>query len=56
MPQILDTLKENNVKTDVLFFNKKEKRAMHAYMIFDGLETNKITLSRAEKFLKGECK
>lgn len=49
-------LEEKNIKTDVLFFRKKEKRAMHAYMIFDGLETNKITLERLEIFLKGESK
>jgi len=47
-------LEEKGVKTDVLFFKKQEKRAMHAYMIFDGLETNKITLDRLETFLKGE--
>lgn len=49
-------LEENNIKTDVLFFKKKEMRALHAYMIFDGLETNKITLDRLENFLKGESK
>ena len=49
-------IEEKNIKTDVLFFRKKEKRAMHAYMIFDGLETNMITLERLEKFLMGESK
>lgn len=46
-------LEKNNVKVEKLFFKKSEKRAMHAYMIFDGLETNVVTLKRAEKFLKG---
>ena len=46
-------LEENGVKVDKLFFAKKELRAMHAYMIFDGLETNVKTLKHIEKFLKG---
>lgn len=54
--EFANKLEENNIKTDILFFRKKEKRAMHAYMIFDGLETNRITLDRVEEFLKGVTK
>ena len=50
--QMSKILKEKGVKVDELFFEKEEKRAMHAYMIFDGLETNQVTLNRIEKFLK----
>lgn len=46
-------LEESGVELDRLFFAKKELRAMHAYMIFDGLETNVKTLKHIEKFLKG---
>lgn len=46
-------LSENGVSVEKLFFPKKELRAMHAFMIFDGLETNVKTLKNIEKFLKG---
>lgn len=46
-------LEECGVNVEKLFFAKKELRAMHAYMIFDGLETNVETLNHIEKFLKG---
>jgi len=49
---MFNTLIENNVKAEKLFFEKKEKRAFHAYMIFDGLQTNVKTLEQIEKFLK----
>ena len=45
-------LKENNVKTNTLFFEKDEFKSMHAYMIFDGLSTNVETLTQVERFLK----
>lgn len=45
-------LKENNVKVNTLFFEKEELRAMHAYMVFDGLQTNIVTLEKANEFLK----
>lgn len=44
-------LKENNVLTKTLFFKKNELRAMHAYMIFDGLATNVKTLKSVKNFL-----
>jgi len=45
-------LNENNVKTSILFFDKDEYKAVHAYMIFDGLSTNVQTLQKVESFLK----
>lgn len=47
------SLESEGVKVEKHFFPKKELRAMHAYMIFDGLETNVKTLKDIEKFLKG---
>lgn len=46
-------LKENGVKVENLFFPKDEFKAMHAYMIIDGISTNIKTLECVEKFLKG---
>lgn len=50
------SLESEGVKVVKHFFPKKELRAMHAYMIFDGLETNVKTLDNIEKFLKGVYK
>lgn len=47
-----EKLKQNGVYVDTLFFEKRELRAMHAYMIFDGLGTNVETLERVDKFLQ----
>lgn len=51
-----ETLTQAGVDVKKKFFSKKELRAMHAYMIFDGLETNIETLSQIQKFLKGVYK
>lgn len=51
--QMAKKLSENGIEVEKMFFPKKELRAMHAYMIFDGLETNEKTLKHIEKFLKG---
>lgn len=45
-------LNESGVQTIVKFFGKKEFRAMHAYMVFDGLATNIETLKCFEDFLR----
>lgn len=50
--EMFNKLKESGVKVESLFFEKKEKRAFHAYMIFDGLQTNVKTLEKIDKFLK----
>jgi len=47
-------LKGKDIKVEELFFEKKETKAMHAYMVFDGLSTTDKTLDRIDKFLKGE--
>lgn len=44
-------LKDSGVKVKKLFFDKSELRAVHAYMIFDGLATNVETLKAINKFL-----
>lgn len=46
-------LTNSGVKVETQFFAKNELRAMHAYMIFDGLETNIETLDKIKDFLKG---
>ena len=45
-------LQSKGIKAQKVFFEKKEARAVHAYMIFDGLETNVITLNKVQEFLK----
>lgn len=47
-----DILEQNNVKTEKIFFSSDEYRAMHAYIVIDGLKTTDITFDRVEKFLK----
>ena len=47
-----DVLEDKNIKVQNLFFGKEELRAMHAYMIFDGLYTNEKTLESSKEFLK----
>lgn len=51
--QMSKELSRNGIEVEKLFFPKKELRAMHAFMIFDGLETNVRTMNHIEKFLKG---
>ncbi len=48
-----EKLKEQGIKVEELFFDKKETRALHAYMVFDVLDTTQKTLKRIEKFLQG---
>ena len=51
-----EKLKESGVKVKTVFFPKKETRAAHAFMNFDGLETTNKVLSETEKFLASEVK
>ena len=44
-------LHKNKVKQKTVFFDNKEYRAMHAFMIIDGISTNVKVLSELEKFL-----
>jgi len=46
-----DMLKKRNVKLNKLFFEPEEFRAMHAYMIVDGLKTTEMTFEGVEAFL-----
>ena len=45
-------LEEKNIKVQNLFFGKEELRAMHAFMIFDGLYTNEKALQSSKEFLE----
>ena len=45
-------LKEKNIKTKTLFYDKNEPRAFHAYMVFDDLITNEQTRNEISKFLE----
>lgn len=49
---MLKKLKESGIKTEHLFFSKREYKAMHAYMTVDGISTNVQTLEKVKKFLK----
>lgn len=44
-------LEENHVKTHTVFFDDKEYKAMHAFMVVDGISTNVKVLSELENFL-----
>ncbi|MBQ7452909.1 MAG: alpha/beta hydrolase [Clostridia bacterium] len=49
-----DALKKNKVKVVTKFFGPEEKRAMHAFMTFDGLYTNVETLKALEDFVRND--
>ena len=49
-------LKNSNVETKTIFFDDKEFRAMHAFMIIDGIITNVKVLEELEKFLEVKTK
>ena len=49
-----EKLKESGVKVKTVFFPKKETRAAHAFMNFDGLETTNKVLNETEEFLADE--
>jgi len=46
-------LTKNDVKHKSVFFDDKEYKAMHAFMIIDGISTNIKVLSELKKFLNG---
>ena len=47
-----EAVKASGVKTEKVFFDKDEFKAIHAYMIIDGISTNVKTLDRIEHFLR----
>lgn len=47
-----NALKNAGVNAHKVFFNKDEFKAMHSYMIIDGISTNVKTLHEIKKFLK----
>lgn len=49
--KMYNELKSAGVKVEKLFFNKDEYKAIHAYMIVDGISTNVQTLERINIFL-----
>jgi len=51
-----EKLTESGVKTKKVFFDKNEKSAGHAYVVFDNRRATKITLQEIEKFLKEDIK
>ena len=46
-----DVLDENKVHCEKVFFEQNEFRAMHAYMVIDGLKTTETTFNCVEAFL-----
>ena len=44
-------LNKNNIRHKNVFFDNKEYKAMHAFMIIDGISTNVKVLNELEKFL-----
>ena len=46
-------LSENEVKHKNVFFDDKEYKAMHAFMIIDGIDTNVKVLTELKKFIEG---
>ena len=51
-----EKLKNSGVQVKTKFYKASEKRAMHAFMTFDGLYTNVETLKSLEKFLHDDVK
>ncbi len=49
--KMYELLKLAGVKVNKIFFEKDEYKAMHAYMIIDGISTNIKTLDEIDKFL-----
>ena len=50
-----EKLKESNVTAQKIFFDKNEFKALHSYMIVDGISTNVKTLSKIKNFLMEVC-
>jgi len=46
-----EMLKKKNVKLKKVFFEPEEYRAMHAYLVVDGLKTTELTFEGVEAFL-----
>ena len=46
-------LLSHNIKHKNVFFDDKEFRAVHAFMIIDGISTNVKVLEELRKFIKG---